>query len=386
MGSGKTKKIKVMLTITDLSIGGIELVNLNLASHLDKSRFEVTLVCWRGGGPLLTRVKEGDFKLVIFNLPSWNFIWNIYRYYKEMKRLQIDVLHGNPGTYARVAAYIAGVPVIISSLHNMYPNLNKIILNMNRLLGKITDRFVAVSDAVGRYTSKIEWIGSKKLEKIYNGINMESFTNLPEKAKTRKELGFTYNVSLVATVGRLTDQKGVDIFIRSCMEISRQYKRVRFIIVGEGPCRKDLENLVEDLGMEEEIEFWGARHDIPKILSALDIMVVPSRWAGFELTLAEAMAAGVPVVASKVGPIPEVIADGETGILVPAEDPKALADAVIQLLGDSSLRKRMGEAGKKRVLEKFTVQKMVSQYEALYERLVAEKMGGRKGDGFHLAE
>ena len=150
------------------------------------------------------------------------------------------------------------------------------------------------------------------------------------------------------------------------------------VIVGDGPERADLERMAQELGIFKRVHFLGYRQDIPEILSALHVVAVPSRQAGFELILAEAMASGVVVVASRVGPIPEVIADGETGILVPPQDHEAFADAIIKLLGQPDRRKRMGEAGRARVRERFSIQRMVSETEALYERLVAEKMGGRK--------
>lgn len=381
MGTNQTQKIRVMLSITDLSIGGIELVNLNLARYLDKSRFEVTLVCWRGEGPLIERLRGQDFDLVVFGLPTWNFLGILWGYCREIRGRRIHILHANPGSFSRISAVVLKVPVIISSFHSQW-RLGFVKLLLDRILSKFTDHFIGVSQAVAEHIKAQQKIRDDRIKVIYNGVIPEEYELRPRDISLKSELGLTDNARLVGFLGRLSFEKGADILIRAAPAILRKQRTAHLVVVGDGPERADLERMAQELGIFKRVHFLGYRQDIPEILSALDVVAVPSRQAGFELILAEAMASGVPVVASKVGPIPEVIADGETGLLVPPQDHEAFADAIIKLLGQPDRRKRMGEAGKKRVLEKFTVQKMVSQYEALYERLVAEKMGGRKGAGF----
>lgn len=381
MGNGEIKKIRVMLTITDLSIGGIELVNLNLARHLDKSRFEVTLVCWRGEGPLIERLRGQNFDLVVFGLPPWNFLGILWRYCREIRGRRIHILHANPGSFARISAVALKVPVIISSFHSQW-RLGFVKLLLDRILSKFTHYFIGVSQAVAEHTKAQQKIRDDRIKVIYNGIIPEEYELHPRDISLKSELGLAHNARLVGFLGRLSFEKGADILIRAAPAILRKQRTAHLVIVGDGPERADLERMAQELGVFKRVHFLGYRQNIPEILSALHVVAVPSRQAGFELILAEAMASGVAVVASRVGPIPEVIADGETGILVPPQDPEAFADAIIKLMGQPDRRKRMGEAGRARVRERFSIKRMVSETEALYERLVAEKMGGRKSAGF----
>jgi len=374
MGASKGDKIRVMLAITDLSIGGIELVNLNLAKYLDKSKFAVTLVCWRGEGRLVDKLKEMDFNLEVFGLPAWAFIVIFIRFLLEIKRKKIDILHGNPGSYARLAGKLMNAPVIISSFHSQWQlGFGKALLD--RIHSKYNDHFIAVSKSVREHIKHQQKLRDDNITVIYNGISIEPSYRDRNSAKLRRELGLSLTTPLVGFAGRLDYDKGVDILLQASKEILKKNHQVNIIIIGDGVERRNLERLASNLGISSQVHFTGFRDDIPHILSTINIFVAPARRAGFELTLTEAMASGVPIVATKCGAIPEVVADGETGILVPPEDPQAIAEAVIYLLKNPRLRKKMGSAGRKRVKEMFTVERMVAQYEELYERLLAEKTG-----------
>ncbi len=374
MGSEGTEKIRVMLTITDLSIGGIEMFNLNLAKYLDKSRFEVTLVCWQGGGPLIDKLGKRDFSLVVFGLPPWNVVGIIWRYFREIRKRHIQILHASPGTLQRVVAKVLNVPVIISSFHSQWEfGLLKIL--RYRILSKFSDCLVGVSRSVAEHTKRKYRVKDGKIRNIYNGIFPKDFELTSKKNLLKEELDLGKDVYLIGYLGRLYHEKGADILIQSAPKVIQRIGDVHFIIVGDGPERVGLKRLTQDLGISKNVHFLGYRQDTPRILSALDIFTGPNRQAGFELVLAEAMSAGLPVVAFNVGAIPEVVVDEETGILVSPEDSEAFANAIIRLLGESRLRKKMGEAGRKRVEERFSVQKMAEEYGALYEELLAKKTG-----------
>ena len=178
---------------------------------------------------------------------------------------------------------------------------------------------------------------------------------------------------IVGFIGRFHAQKGIDVLLKAFEKIEKSKMNVRLMLVGDGTLRKKIWKQSQTLGNDNRVLFTGIRKDIPLILSSLDIFVLPSRWEGLPLVLLEAMAAGLPIVATAVGGIPEVVVDGETGFLVPPEDPEALASAITRLIEDSVLRKKFGKAGYKRVKQHFNIQEASRRTEELYFSLLKEK-------------
>jgi glycosyltransferase involved in cell wall biosynthesis len=237
------------------------------------------------------------------------------------------------------------------------------------------DKIITVSEAVRRVKIEKSNVSPEKVITIHNGIDTSLFTSHSNTSKQqfRKSLGIPDNVLLLGSVGRLHPSKGFSDLISALVKIKSKLKSVKVIIVGDGKLSNNLKLQVKYDKLSDAIEFIGLRNDVPDILSALDIFVLPSLWEAFGIAILEAMAAGKPVVATSVGGIPEVVIDGETGILVPASDPDALANAIIRLIEDEELRVKMGNAGRKRVLKHFTIQKMVNKTEQLYQELMIEK-------------
>jgi glycosyltransferase involved in cell wall biosynthesis len=186
------------------------------------------------------------------------------------------------------------------------------------------------------------------------------------------QLGLESESLYIGTVGNLRPVKNHALLLRVSQEVCRRYQHVRFVLIGHGPLRQQLASYAQELGIQRRVQFLGARSDIPEILNALDIFVLPSLSEGLPISVLEAMACGLPVVATQVGGLPEVIEDGKTGLLVPSQDEKQLAFALEVLIQHEIQRKMLGEQGRKRVLEHFSLQKMTTEYQELYESLVAE--------------
>ena len=178
---------------------------------------------------------------------------------------------------------------------------------------------------------------------------------------------------MVGSLGRLHPQKGFSDLLTAFAQVRQRIPSVRLFVAGDGELRDDLEAQARSLGMAAVVTFAGVRADVSEVLAALDVFVLPSLWEGMPNAVLEAMASGLPVVATAVGGTPEVVVDGVTGLLVPPQDPGALAQAIGHLLRDPDLRRRMGRAGRRRVEEHFDVRETVRQVESLYETLLREK-------------
>ncbi len=193
---------------------------------------------------------------------------------------------------------------------------------------------------------------------------------LPKKSTLKKELGWDPEAPLIGTAASLHERKGLKYLITAYTDMKKEVPRLKLVIAGEGPQEKELKELVERIGMENDIRFLGFRKDMPNILAALDVFILPSLLEGLGVALLEASGAGVPVVASNTGGIPDVVDDGKSGFLVPPGDSAALTEKILKLLKDKRLREVMGQFGKDRIEKEFSADLMVKRYIELYEKLL----------------
>jgi glycosyltransferase involved in cell wall biosynthesis len=212
---------------------------------------------------------------------------------------------------------------------------------------------------------------------IYNGVDVTRFpvASVQATAQARRAIGMPVGVPLVGSLGRLHPQKGFSDLLTAFAQVRQRVSSVRLFVAGDGELRDDLEAQARSLGIAAAVTFAGVRADVSEILAALDVFVLPSLWEGMPNAVLEAMAAGLPVVATAVGGTPEVVVDRVTGLLVPPQDPGALARAIERLLRDPGLRRTMGRAGRRRVERHFHIQETVRQVQDLYEALLRDKAG-----------
>jgi len=300
--------------------------------------------------------------------------WRLYRLLRRERPtiLHTWMFHANvPG---RLLGRLAGVPIIISSERTMGQE-GRWRYRLNRITAPLTDRVVCVSQQVADFVVQEVGIPQCKVVVIPNGIDLRNFKYLPAKRQARAALGLPYELALIGTVARLNPVKRLDVLLQALASVNG----VCAVIIGDGPERARLEALRKQLGLVERVRFVGQQSNVPEWLAAMDLFVLPSDWEGMSNALLEAMAVGLPVVATAVGGTPEVVVDGVTGLLVPPRDPEALAEAIIALLQDRERAEAMGRTGQERVERYFTVERMVQKTEALYEELIGEKMGLMKG-------
>jgi glycosyltransferase involved in cell wall biosynthesis len=243
------------------------------------------------------------------------------------------------------------------------------------------DLIIAISDHIARFTVARGVRHPARVRRVYHGLEPPVTRAMErEGQRIRAELGIGPDAFLVGNVGRLAPQKGQRHLIRAMPLLLERVPRAHAVIAGGGDLEEFLRDLAEEMGVAEHVHVLGARKDVPELMHAMDVFAMPSIWEGFGLVLLEAMAAGRPIVASRVATIPEVVVDGETGLLVPAGDPLALAEALAQLADQPALATRFGEAGRERLRRQFSIEKMVGDTELLYRELVDDR-AATKRDG-----
>jgi glycosyltransferase involved in cell wall biosynthesis len=352
-------KLGVLYVITELYRGGAE-KNLSYLVRSVQENHRVTVVCLYGDGEVAGELRDAgvDVRCLGFR-KAWQF-YRIRRLARMMREFEPDIVHTfliHANIAGRIAARLAGVPATISSVR-VAERQRRRHLVMDRWTNNLVAVEVCNSEAVKRFMVEEARVPEEKLVVIPNGIEASDYevTSLPEGAP------------VVAFVGRLHVQKGVDVLIRAAGRVVERVPGATFRIAGDGPERKGLEDMAGREGVGERMEFLGAVDDVREVLAGSRVLVLPSRWEGMPNAALEAMACGRPVVASDVDGCAEVVVDGESGRLVPPEDEEALADAIVEVIGDRQAAERMGRAGRERVERDFTVARMVSAYKELYER------------------
>ena len=337
----------------------------------------MTVAClYDGDGPIANEIRALGISVFDLGMPSkwrWDALWRLYRLLRRERPtiLHTWMYHANiPG---RVLGRLTGIPIIVNSERTMGME-SRWRYWVNRMTDLWTDRVVCVSQQVADFVVNHIGIPQDKVIVIPNGIETLDFERLPDKGQARTDLGLPLDPVLVGTVARLDSVKRVDVLLHALTSLPQVYS----LIVGEGPKRASLLALSKRLDLTDRVRLVGHQENVSAWLAALDVFVLSSDWEGMPNALLEAMAAGLPVVATAVGGIPDVVVEGVNGFLVPPRDPTSLAQAITRMLDDPDRRHRMGQAGRKRAIEHFSAERMVERTQNLYEQLLAEK-GIRSG-------
>jgi len=371
------KKLSVFHLVEDLKTGGAERVIADIVEGLDRKRFEARVWCLARGGETADELLEKGVEVRILGIWSYHNPLNIIRLSRLLKKEKPDIVHTH-GYFAsvigRLAAKKAGLPIIITHVHSTYWEYKKRHLLIERYLSRCTHRIICCSEAVKNFVTGHEKIKEDKTVVIYNGVDEERFLPLQDPSPARARLGIDRESPVVGTVSSLTPHKGQKYLIQAAAKIREKYPATRFLIVGDGPLRQSLEEQALGLSLQSSLIFTGARRDIPDLLSLMDIFVLPSSSReGLGIAIIEGMAMEKPTVATDIGGIPEVVQDGETGLLVRPGDSAALAKAIIELIDNPDRAKAMGKKGRNRFAQKFTRKTMLSKIEDLYLGLAGPK-------------
>jgi glycosyltransferase involved in cell wall biosynthesis len=385
------RKIKVLHIITRLDKGGsAQNTFLNLVGA-DKNIYDVTLMSGPVEEPTQDRrdqIEEYGIKHIFIpelvrNISLINDLKTILKIYRYLRKEKFDIVHthtSKAGLLGRLAARLARIPIIIHTPHGHVffgyfgPIKSKIFIFLEKLASPITDKIIALTNRENEDYISYRVADEEKSVVIYSGIELNKFIDLPleEKQNFKKELRIPENSLIVGTLGRLVPVKGPEFLVEAAKHIISKFPDTFFMLTGDGYLRLDLEKKALDFGLKENIIFLGWRDDAAKILSVYDVFVLPSLNEGMGRVLVEAMALGKPIVASRIGGIPDLVTHGKNGFLVPPKDPEELAKYIQILLEDKEKRNKMGLAGKKMAMN-FRAENMVKKIEKLYEELLMQK-------------
>jgi|SRR5579872_196782 len=360
---------RVFLMIQTLETGGSERQFAALAKALAPTNFQPLLGCIR---------KRGDFLPELGDIPEFPLLGSLYGWQAMKSRLTLSRHLTRSGVaichsfdfYSNLAAIpaarFAGVPVVIGSQRQIGDQLRSMQSRAQNLAFRLCDRVICNSKAAARRLAQ-DGIPDERLVVIGNGLHAEAFAAAAPVLPVRPDV---LRVGMIARMNAL--YKNHRDFIEMAALLSPRLPKVEFVLVGDGPLRAELERHARDLGIANKILFLGNRRDIPAILASLDISVLASQTESLSNVVMESMAAGVPVVACDVGGNPELVSN-ETGLLVPPNDPESLAEAISKLLSDPDSRIELGRNAKRHAQENFTIDRMRSRHEELYEELLARK-------------
>lgn len=379
-------KIRICRVITRLNIGGPAQHVVLLASGLSE-RFETLLVSGREEmeeGNMLDFARAKGFQPLLIpelgrEIRPLHDLIAFAKLYRLFKRWRPHIVHthtAKAGALGRLAARLAEVPIIVHTFHGhifdgyFSPWKSRLFLEIEQLLAGLTTRIVVLSEGQRQELLRLHVGTPDKLSVLPLGLELDRFLHgKRQDGRLRKELGFSEEERLVGIVGRLVPIKGHALFLQAAKRILKKVPSCRFPIIGDGPLREELERLASTLGLDGVVHFLGWQRDLERIYADLDLCVLSSLNEGTPLSILEAMAAGVPVVAADVGGVGDLVLHNETGLLVRPGDPEALAEAVLELLEDPKRLQEMGEAGRRRAYPHYDVKSLILRMEQFYREL-----------------
>ena len=372
---------KIFYVITGLHVGGAEKLLLDITRSLDRKKF-TPVVATLVGGKLIPDFEKAGIRVYNIDMRHKLDVGAFFRLKNIIEEESPDIIHTHlfhADILGRILGWLCRVPVKITTIHCHEPWRNWWFpQRLDRLLSKLNDGLIAVSEKVKKSVAEIENLDPDKIEVIPNAVRSGGDISLQRKehrVKIRKDLGLSEDDLLLCTLSRLYEPfKGIPVLLKAIKQLSERLPQVRCVLIGDGPHRKDLEELVGALELKNHVIFAGEQLEPRAWLYAMDVFAQPSLVEGSPLSVIEAMAAGLPIVATSVGGIPELIRDGKDGLLVPPNDPEKLCDALHTLLTDKSLAERLGSSARSRFRENFDMERVIAKTEAFYERLLTGKL------------
>jgi glycosyltransferase involved in cell wall biosynthesis len=371
------KLLHVAFCITELEVGGAERCLVELATRLDRARFATSVACL-GPRPRGDRAAL-DQKLEAAGVPVRYFnargIASAPRVLKRLRQhwqesrpdvVQTFLFHAN--LIGAIAAWRAGVPTIVTGLRVSEPH-RRWRRPIERITGRVADRHVAVSEGVARFAREKIGLPTEKIVVIPNGVVVPKD---PIAAADLSHLGVPFGRRAITFVGRFDEQKGIEWLIEQAPEIARRLPNHDLLMVGVGPLAERLRGRAERLGVSDRVHFCGWRNDVPAILSACDLLVVPSQWEGMPNVVLEAMVAARPVVAFDVEGVVDALGDHASRQIATRGDRAGFVERVVEIASNAELQGNFGRLNQNRAGAELSVPKMIARYEELYIELSAE--------------
>ncbi len=388
----ESKKIKIVRIIARLNVGGPAIHVILLTHGLNPNKFETVLVSGVEApeeGDMHHLADEKGVKPVIVEnlgreLHPWRDINTLWQLYRLIRRERPDIVHthtAKAGTVGRIAALLAGVPVIIHTfhghvLHGYFGALKTAFFRaVERVLAAYSGKVIAVSEQVRQDLLQYGVGNEDKVVKIPLGLELEAFRHPASDARQRlrSEWGLSDDAFAVGMVARLVPIKRHEDLFRAIPQVIEKHPYTYFIIVGDGELRPELEALANELNITHRLVFTGFRDDRADVYSAVDLVALTSGNEGLPVAVIEGLSAGKPVVATRVGGVPELIEDGVTGFIAEPYDPESIAQGFLRALEDPAKTIEMGRQAQDDAIQKYSISRLVNDLEGLYETLLKSK-------------
>jgi glycosyltransferase involved in cell wall biosynthesis len=372
------RPLRIAFVITRMPVGGAETLLVNLLRSFSPTRIQPQVVCLKAPG-ILGQAIATEFPVhsdLIRHRWDASVLWRLRRLLRD-QRIDgvVTVGAGDKMFWGRLAGRSLGLPIVVSALHSTgWPDG---VGRANRWLTPITDAFIAVAASHGQFLVDGERFPAAKVKVIPNGIDTDRFRFSPAaRAAQRGAWGWDEATPVCGVVAALRPEKNLFLFLDAAALVLAQRPDARFVIVGSGPQESALQAHAGQLGLSTKVRFLGLRQDTPAVLSGLDLFTLTSDNEASPVSILEALSVQRPVVATRVGSIPETVLEGQTGFLVPPGDSAPLAEAWLRILTDRELGGRLGGEGRRRVVAHHSLERMTLGYTALLEAIFSAKSGG----------
>jgi len=395
------KPINLLYTIDNLLIGGAQELVKTLASNLNRERFKVSICSLidypekSHNEPLTQEIEREGIEIFTLHMKSFGNYEEKRKFIDILKRSRIDIVHAHlrpTDLWTALMAKGTGIPVVIYTKHETYHNRSIAVrLKEAIVYNKYVDCAIAISNATRRHMITYELISPFKIKIIHNPVKVKKFTPIIGlREKVRRELGISLETPVIGNVARFVPRKGIEYFIKTCALVKKEIPNSQFLLVGWGEEEAKYRQMVKDMNLDDCFIFAVAKRNIPEFLSAMDIFLFTPIWGeSLPIVMLEAMAAGKAIVTTNIISNPELIANGVSGLLptpdrwamsVNSLEVKALSDAVIKLIKNPQIRKNFGKAARKKVVDNFSIERVVPKLENLYIKLLIKKLGTRKAE------
>jgi glycosyltransferase involved in cell wall biosynthesis len=363
-GDSMKARLKVVYVTEDMPVGGQEKVIATLSCGLDPERFAIEVWCLVRGGALADQLRQAGISVRILGLASYHHPVNIVRMAAHLRRAGADIIHTHGSyawTFGRLAAILAGKVTVVAHVHTNHTYERRRHVWIERVLSCGTQKIVCVSQAVRDHLVARTGIPAAKTCVIHNGVPPCAPPSSPRQTSVGPA------DCLIVSIGSLVENKGHRYLIDAFQQAISICSALRLLIIGDGPLRAELEHRIAKAGLSGRVELTGCVANVHPILDRADMVVLPTiHREGLGLVLMEAQQHALPVIATWIGGIPEVVQNGQSGLLVPPGDHAALGNAIVKLAGDPSLRVKLGAAGRATYEARFRAERMVAQVESLY--------------------
>jgi glycosyltransferase involved in cell wall biosynthesis len=378
-----SNKVRLLNVVPTLMCGGTENQFMALARSLHPNRFDVEFACLRRWGGFVREIDRRGIPLREYGISSFfsaHALAQQARLARHASARQVDIVHtysfyGN--VFGILPARYARVPAVVASIRDCGAYLTAMQQRVQRHICRLADRILVNADAVRQWLVG-QGFNTGKITVIRNGVDLSRFEQRPDAGRLRKELGVASGAPLIAVISRLNRLKGIEHFLEAAAIVGTRFPDARFLVAGDTnpndrPYLAVLTGLAERLGITDRVIFTGLRTDVPDLLAAATVSVLPSLNEALSNVLLESMAAGAPVVATRVGGTEEAVDDGANGLLVPPSNPAALAIAIGRLLEDPRLAERISRAGQQTIRDRFSMDRMVDATERVYHSLLERR-------------